>query len=241
LKMHRDYFKGETMATPMEYDTLREIYSSAMAALTRVGRRVKGRGRQIARLLKERIIHSVKANPHYTHAVDRLKEKRRETHGRASTIRETKGKTPHIRRREDARRLARIGALQSDITRTQGRSFRKDKNRVHGLSRGDMARDQFHPKMLLQTDVSDRLAGGRRSDQGVRRQRDSHSHDERRGVGIKESFKQFMKQHKGKEVEMVDAKSAQRSSPQPAKQHSKESVKAFFKNRQKEKSREREW
>lgn len=215
------------------------ILRAARTVLTRTGRRIKGRGQQLARVLRERTAQAIRRNSYYEKAVAKLKEQRRQTHGRASTIRQTQSKTPNTGRREDARWLARVGALQSDITRTQGRSLRKGQNRVHGLSRVDMARDQFHPKMLLQTDVSDRMARGRRSDQSVRRERDSHRHDDGRRVGIKESFKQFMKQHKGKEVEMVDAKSAQRSSPQPAKQHSKETAKEFFKRRQLERERDR--
>ena len=215
------------------------LLRASRTVLTRIGRRVKGRGRTINRVLKERILRPVKANPNYIKAVERLQQIRRVSHGRKTTLRETiTGKTTHHRRSETRRRLARIGTLQSNLESTQGRTLRKGKHRLHGLSGEHLVRDKFHPKMLLQTDVPDRMAGGRRSDQSMRRQGDSRSHDERRGVDIKASFKEFMKQHKGKEVEMID-KSAQRSSPKPVKEHSKETVKEFFKNRQREKERDR--
>jgi len=202
---------------------------TSKSILERIRRRIKD-GRQFGKSIKERITQVINKNIYYKEIVNKINEQRRQYNARKSTIQQTKERK-HLRRTENVKRLARVGTLQSNITRTQGGLFRKDKNGMYGLSSSNLARHQFHPKMLLQTDVYDSMARGRQTNQSVRRERDSNSHDDGR-VGIKESFKQFMKQHKAKDVEMVDNKKVKSHNKQQSKQHSPKSAKEFFKKRQ---------
>jgi len=94
--------------------------------------------------------------------------------------------------------------------------------------------------MLLQTNVSNSMARGRRTNQSVRWQGNSNSYDDGRGLDIKKSFKQFMKEHKGKEVSMTSGKEAQKSSPRKEKLHSNKTAKEFFEKRKLEKETSRE-
>ena len=164
---------------------------------------------------------------------------RRQNDGRASSIRETiNSKNAHHKRSEITRRLARIGTLQSNLESTQGQTLRKSKHGVHGLSSEYLVRDKFHPKMLLQTDVSNHVGRGEGSNKSMRRQGDSYRHDDGRQINIKASFKEFMKQHKGRDVEMME-KGSEKFSQKREKKHSSETVKEFFRSQQKEKEHDR--
>jgi hypothetical protein len=63
----------------------------------------------------------------------------------------------------------------------------------------------------------------------MRRQGDIHSNDARRGLDVKASFKEFMKQTKGKEVNVIDKATAQRAAQE--KKHSAETIKEFMNNK----------
>lgn len=169
----------------------------------------------------------------YVAAVDKINQKRREN---VSRRRET---IKNDLRQRKVRKLTRVGTLQSNLEATQGSTIRKNKHRVHGLSQRNMEHNKFNPKMLLQTDVSNSVGRGVRSNQSLRRQGDIHSHDAGRGIDVKASFKEYMKQSKGKDINVIDKAAARE--PGREKKHNAETLKQFVKqkqNKQHEKGRE---
>jgi len=98
------------------------------------------------------------------------------------------------------------------------------------LSQRNMEHDKFHPKMLLQTDVSNSVGRGVRSNQSLRRQGDIYSHDAGRGIDVKASFKEYMKQSKGKDINVIDKAAARE--PGREKKHNAETLKQFVKQKQ---------